>query len=73
MISVGKLGVVLVAYLREYGEVIFKGTMPMLFHSLSISLLPVKSNQTVEWISRVTAMELCLFLFIALCLPLVLP
>lgn len=51
MMSAGKLGVVLVAHLREYGEVTFRGTMPML-SSLSLHTpAPVKSNQTVEWIS----------------------
>lgn len=37
MTSAGKLGVVLVAYLREYGEVTFRRTMPML-PSLSLHI-----------------------------------
>lgn len=37
MMSAGKLGMVLVVYLKEYEEVIFRRTMPM-FSSLSLHI-----------------------------------
>lgn len=53
MMSAGKLGVVLVAHLREYGEVTFRGTMPML-SSLSLHIPApgeIESNSRMDILS----------------------
>lgn len=69
----GKFGVILVTYLGGYIEVTFKIIMLDLLQHICIYLFQVKSNQTVELISWATAIELCLSLFIAGCLTIVLP